>query len=180
MLGSCDAYDWRHFYDQLKKCYGKTKLVSPVDPVIHVSSVREIPCKKRRNLKDYFREKPLSLFFENKNNATQWLSRWAGNCFAPGSWRKEELEASWGRTGRPPPCRRSSPKRCRPRRSRRQSSQDFSPSEVGIWKCAWEKGVPTSLSLLVLKKRTAMWSNLLTSPPRTTSVTFGRMRIKQN
>ena len=36
----------------------------------------------------------------------------------------------------------------------------------------WAKPARTSLSLFVLKKRTAMWSNLLTRPPRTTSVTF--------
>ena len=36
-----------------RKCYGrtsKTNLLSPVDPVIHVSSIREIASKKRGHL----------------------------------------------------------------------------------------------------------------------------------
>ena len=47
-------YHWHHFYDQLKKFHWTKKLVSPVDPVIYVSSVRKITSKKRRDLKDYF------------------------------------------------------------------------------------------------------------------------------
>ena len=69
-----------------RKCLGrtsKTKLVSPVDPVVNVSSIREIASKKRRHLKDYFKKFKANQILKKCCTTWKLKKRRAGSFLSP-------------------------------------------------------------------------------------------------